>query len=297
MSKFILQSIFFILIALTAITVLVIGTKKYAQSGLIVQTRPMVDKIIIGHSHPECAINDSLIEGLQNFSRSGESYFYTYYKLRPLLAQNPQIKTVFVEFSNDMISAEKDEWTWGRRYMTRLYPEYGVFIDAAGNDLLFRHNPRAFVDAQSLALQSTMMSLTHPHYNYAERLGKYIYLVRDQTDSLLKADTLDYVDRSSLFKLSSTNLGYLRKIIDYTRSMHRDIYLIRTPMHLRSPYRINENLFMKVYDSLFRDVKFMDYVNFPLENNEYGNLEHLNYRGARKFSEFFDKEVERIGKN
>jgi hypothetical protein len=52
-----------------------------------------------------------------------------------------------------------------------------------------------------------------------------------------------------------------------------------------------------VYDSLFRDVKFMDYVNFHLENNEYGNLEHLNYRGARKFSEFFDKEVERIGKN
>ena len=278
-------------IALLAITLLTIWSKNHTRSNAVVKARATTDRIVIGHSHPECAFNDSLIEGLQNFSRSGESYFYTYYKLIPLLAQNARIKTVFIDFSNDMISAEKNDWTWGQRYLTRSYAAYGPFIDASGNRFLFTHNPKAFLDAQSLSVQASLMSFINHDYDYSGRLGKYVFLERNQTDSLLKAGTFDYVNRDQLFELSTVNLTYLRKMIDYTRSLNRKVYLLRSPMHKSSPYLLNESLFRKVYDSLFKDVEFLDYVNFPLENNEYGNLEHLNFRGAKKFSEFFNQEI------
>ena len=35
------------------------------------------ESIILGHSQPECAFNDSLIPGFNNVSESGEPYFYT----------------------------------------------------------------------------------------------------------------------------------------------------------------------------------------------------------------------------
>ena len=52
------------------------------------------EMIVVGHSHPECAYNDSLIPSLKNLANSGESYFYTLQKLKKIVPANPQIKTI-----------------------------------------------------------------------------------------------------------------------------------------------------------------------------------------------------------
>ena len=36
------------------------------------------------------------------------------------------------------------------------------------------------------------------------------------------------------------------------------------------------------------NVEFLDFSKFPLENSEFGDLEHLNYKGAKVFSEWFN---------
>lgn len=33
--------------------------------------------LLLGHSHPECAFNDSLIDNFINLSKFGDSYYYT----------------------------------------------------------------------------------------------------------------------------------------------------------------------------------------------------------------------------
>jgi hypothetical protein len=37
---------------------------------------------------------------------------------------------------------------------------------------------------------------------------------------------------------------------------------------------------------------FLDFADFPILNSEFGDLEHLNYRGAAKFSIWFNKLIE-----
>jgi hypothetical protein len=291
MKKFLLQTFFFSLLAIMIIIIIHAGATAYIKKRLILKTRPGITMIVTGHSHPECAFNDSLIQDLQNFSKSGEAYFYTYYKLTALLKQNPQIKTVFIDYSNDAITEIKDRWTWGSTYMGYLYPEYGLFIDKEGNRLLRNNNPKAWFNNQSRLMQRNLLSIANSDYDYSTRIGKYMHLVRQQLNPTNASQPTNQVDRTKLFRLSNTNITYLEKIITLCKQNAVKLFLIRSPIHPNSSDLINEKLYNQVYFSKFRSVEFLDFKNFPLKDEEYGNDVHLNFKGARKFSVFFDSLV------
>ena len=58
---------------------------SYTRSKSQFDLKKQPKSIVVGHSHPECAFNDSLIQEFKNFSSSGESYFYTYPKLKNII--------------------------------------------------------------------------------------------------------------------------------------------------------------------------------------------------------------------
>jgi hypothetical protein len=53
------------------------------------------------------------------------------------------------------------------------------------------------------------------------------------------------------------------------------------------------------HDAYMPDVRYMDYSVFPLPDSCYGDIGHLNYRGARIFSQYlqerFSADVKEIG--
>ncbi|MDR0371726.1 MAG: hypothetical protein LBH80_07760, partial [Prevotellaceae bacterium] len=53
------------------------------------------------------------------------------------------------------------------------------------------------------------------------------------------------------------------------------------------------------HDAYMPDVKYMDYSTFQLPDSCYGDVTHLNYRGARIFSQYlqerFSADVKEIG--
>ncbi len=100
--------------------------------------------IIIGHSHSECAYNDSLIENFENFSLSGESYYYTFPKVKKIIEHNPQIETVFIEFTNNQISKNVEKWIWDKKYISYYYPIYSPFIDFQDKLSLVVNRPTSF---------------------------------------------------------------------------------------------------------------------------------------------------------
>ncbi len=78
--------------------------------------------IVLGHSHPECAFNDSLIQNFKNLSQSGESYFYTYFKCKKILETNASIKVVFIEFTNNQLDETMNDWIWKDKYLKYRFP-------------------------------------------------------------------------------------------------------------------------------------------------------------------------------
>ena len=47
-----------------------------------------------------------------------------------------------------------------------------------------------------------------------------------------------------------------------------------------------------ILSTRFADIEFLDFAKYPLQNSEFGDFDHLNYRGARKFSIWFNQLID-----
>lgn len=148
----------------------------------------------------------------------------------------------------------------------------------------------AFLNVQSRVVKENLGIVQSGNYEYSRITGRYLHLVRDKTDSLLASG---YDKTKTAFSISEKNLEYLRKLVDYCRNSRRNVYLLRTPIHSRNPGLKYEDLFQKTRSERFADVEFLDFKDFPLSNSEFGDLEHLNFRGSKKFSLFFNMLLEK----
>jgi hypothetical protein len=246
--------------------------------------------VLFGHSHPECAFNDSLITNFKNLSQSAEPYFYTYQKVRKVLSQNPQIETVLIEYSNNQIDEKMNDWTWGYKYMSNMFPQYFSFMDKADIDLLLKNNSKDFMNCLSIATKKNLFRMFTFNYNFSNNIGGYLRLEKFQTN--LTKDTLAVSKNTGNNKsanISAINIEYLKKIIDLCHSKHKKVYMVRSPQHKYYEYLKNEEEYMKIKNTEFSTVELLDFNNFPLADNEFADPGHLNYKGALKFSKWFNR--------
>ena len=242
--------------------------------------------VIFGHSHPECAFNDSLINNFANYAQSGESYFYTYFKVKKILDQNHNLKTIFLEFSNDQLDYERDSTIWADKYISNRVPIYFPFMKFNDFKFLFSHNPSGFLNSVSLYIKDNFKRIGGKNLNYTNHIGGYKYLERDKTDSLL--NTTSTLPNEKNNKVSKYSIPYLDRVLQLCKSHNIKVYLVRSPMHPASPELKNEKLYLQILQTHFSEIEFLDFKNFPLLASEFGDLEHLNYRGAKRFSYWFN---------
>ena len=121
--------------------------------------------VVMGHSHPKYAFNDSIISNVRNLANSAESYFYTFQKLKKVIPDNPQIKTVFIEFSNNQINKKKDEWIWGYEKMSRYFPLYSSFINREDFNLLLKNNFKDLISCYSIGINNNLYRTIGSNFN------------------------------------------------------------------------------------------------------------------------------------
>ncbi|HEV3223197.1 MAG TPA: hypothetical protein VGZ90_09975 [Puia sp.] len=290
MKLFIRNLMLFTITCLIAFAVLVTIEKTILNNMGQFKLSMGVKYIFMGHSHPQMDYNDKLIDSSVNLASSGEAYFYTYIKLKKILESNSDKKIVFVEFSNNNIISQMNKWIWNDIYIYDRYRLYWSYTPNTERKLLYTKNPEASIlcDIKSV--------VTNVYYIFSlkniakdERMGGYLHLERDKTDSLLQASLIYARNKRPDMSISPVNLMYLRKIIQICKDNGTKVILIRSPLHPVYDEFKNESRYEEVLNSQFNDVEFLDLKNFPMINSDYGDLEHLNYRGAKKYSLFFNK--------
>jgi len=254
--------------------------------------------IVLGHSHPAYAFNDSLINNFSNFGSGGESYFYTYLKTKKIIESNKSLKTVFIEFSNNEILKYTDTTqTWSESYLQIRFPKYLPLMDFSDFRLLWMKNYKGVLTTIPMTLirnlkQVLIVSLGfRKNIKDQDRFGQYRYLIRDRIDSLINLH-YNWVVVKNNFDLAETNISYLTKTIKFCNLKGVKVLLIRCPLHPKDPSLINELKYKEILKTKFAKVDFLDFKDFPLRNSEFGDLEHLNYEGAKKFSIFFNRLLE-----
>ncbi len=292
MKKFIKKITYFIVLPLLLLATLFLISNKVIKKRASFKVKDDINKLIVGHSHSECAFNDSLIDKTINFSNSGESYFYTYAKVKQLIHHNSNIKTVFLEFSNNAITDRMNDWIWGDIYMTERLSTYLPFLEEEDISLLYKNNKRTFIKASMKTFKNNIFKIITSNYDYTNKIGKYNRLEGSKIDSLLIAYKKDPQEDMNALNFSNENLIYLEKTVEFLNNKAIDVYFVRSPQHKYYIDYQNEEYFLKFKDSVFSHVEFLDFNDFPADNVEQRDFGHLNNLGAEKFSIWFNKLLE-----
>ena len=287
MRKFIKLIVFFSATLFTFIFLLIKISDYVVEKNADYKLNTNVKYLVFGHSHPECAFNDSLIMNFKNVSESGESYFYTYFKAKEIIKQNPSIERVFIEFTNNQITESMNEWIWGETHMSIRYPKYSPFMNFTDKMVLAKNNLSGYFNSTSVSLKKNTSRVLTKNFNFSNSIGGYRYLERDKTDSLISIMKLNTFEEKNI-PLSDINLRYLLKLVKFCEDQGKTVTLIRSPQHEKYAGFSNENTYQEIRNNLFSSIEYLDFSKFPLNNSEYGDLEHLNYKGAKEFSIWFN---------
>ena len=238
--------------------------------------------IVVGHSHPECAFNDTIISNFKNLAASGESYYYTYNKIKNVIKDNPSIRVVFIEFTNNQINLNMNQWIWGDKYMSHRYPTYSSFMDLEDNLLLLANNPSGYLNSVSVSIKKKLGRILDNDLDFTNKIGGYLYLNRNKTDSLIKQAKFEAETKATVVSVHS--LIYLDKIIDYCANNDKRVILIRSPLHISYKGYLNESIYKDILNTRYANIEYIDFSDSHLLDSQFGDLEHLNFKGATIFS-------------
>ena len=247
-----------------------------------------VGALILGHSQTECGLDDSLIPNVKNLSQGGEAYFYTYQKAKKLLGENRNIKILYISFSNNQLSAEMDRWTFDDIHIDNAFPKYSAQIDSEDYRFLVSKNLKAVFKAENRALWYNGKALFTHRDIVNNDWGGYLRVEEAKVDSLRKGESAKQRPIPQRMEISVVNIKYLQKIIELCDSKHVKPVLIRMPLYPDYFKSLDEITFQTVRKQHFQGVEFHDFHDYPLQVSDYRDYHHLNFKGAQKFSVYFN---------
>lgn len=240
------------------------------------------DCLIMGDSHPMCALDPKVLNAV-NVSQTAEPYIITYYKLKEFLKYN-RIQKLILGFSYQNMSSYNDreliDQQWADISFQRTYsliPYYSI------KWIAFDHI--AYLKA------ITRNMLLFPKKRHQTYIGNFKVLERryDPQQGSRDAIRMHFFINSTPERISKCSLSYLDSILTLCNQNRIDVLLISTP--LNSSYRTHipanfKNAFQVKADSLrVHQVEIMDYSNFPIADSLFADSDHLNFIGAKVFSD------------
>lgn len=239
--------------------------------------------VFMGDSNVETSIDDSLIDNSINLAASGDSYLYTYIKLRKLIRDHKdQIDTVLVSFSPHNVF-ENDK-IFSKSKIFSSYRIHYPMMEQNEINLLFNISSKSIIySILSLPVEffkNCFKILNHEPVFF----GKYVEINKKQVYKFVK--NLNENKITKLKNYSDIEINYLNKIIYLVENECKTIILINTPKRIEilkhRSYQVNK--YRQLYDSIYSHISLVDLSEFELDINDFGDLIHLNKNGAQKIS-------------
>ncbi len=263
--------------------------------------------LVIGESHTAYGVNDTLLDLAANLSQPGDAYLYTYAKLRKVLPLNPNIRTVVLSVSEQDITQRLISlWMRNDNFMSEKIRNFAHLISPAELTHLFLQNPQevikditSFPKSKSTICykiirgqKTTMDDLKLGSYevvkeNIVQVKNKEIKEDNNPKALATKKD-IERMYQEDAMTTSPWQIEYLHKIVDLCHSKNVKIIFLRTPEH-KDWVSQNEEIFMNLLHTQFKEVPFIDYRNMPFPDTCYTDLVHLNDKGARIFSDSLNR--------
>ncbi len=244
--------------------------------------------LVLGNSHPECAIDESLMPNAYNLAQSGSGYFYDYLKAKQILKANSQVDTLIIGYSYGDISGNMDLWfTDSKRIKFKIRNHFFLF-SFEDYVSLFKGNPIGTLvnTPQTIYHNLKVIRLglrSFGGYKHLTRNG-----VKDEIESLESKDKVELNQATSNYQKK-----YLLKVYNLCKENNVQLVLLATPMH---KVKIKKQQYLKNNYCQFAKEKMpkailIDHTNFAIPELEYADMAHLNNKGARRYSSFLSAQT------
>jgi len=249
--------------------------------------------LIMGDSHTAYGIIDSSLDNVINLSQPADVYLYNYLKLKKTLPLNPQIHTVIMGCGGHNIQQFMSKVFLKRHGFTKAKVQnYYHLLSTAEMTYLLAQSPdqviKGVIGLPKLKTPYIMKILRGQYVSLDDiKIGGYAF--HDDTLDLKKnfADVAR-LERNKVDQVSkwAWQIGYLHQMVDLCKSRNVKVIFVRMPEHKLFPKPI-EPVFQQFLHDEFGDIPFVDYLKMELPDSCYADLDHLNYYGAKKFTDSF----------
>ena len=272
---------------------------------------PNIDTIIIGDSHTQCALNDSLIPNSINISLDSESYYYSYPKLKKIIKNNANIRYIIIGYAYHSLSAIYDS-TIICPYATKrikscsemMINRYFLIFD---NHLIQSMIKFPFVFLNCIFTSSKKSINLIYHFSKNDlKFHDFPFWGHYLKTNLCKLN--DYriqtaINRHFYLKsgqkiadFSEIQQDFLCKIIEFSKEKKKNLILLNTPIHYRYYAKVPKQFSVYYYttEQTHKNVTLIDDHKFSLPNNCWRDGDHLNYQGALLYSKYFANELNKM---
>lgn len=256
--------------------------------------------IINGDSHTECAVNDNIFAHAVNISQSGKNYLFTYMELRKLLEVNPHINTVLLSFYDNAIKSRHG--FYNNEHLSSKIPARFPLFQKDDVLCLIDINKKVFYNSilKTPRLFISLYVFTKNTITYKDLpLGGYKKLNRNRLEYDLElrknrkiTQTPDEVVRKQQI-YTQYEYDYLLKIVKLCREKNVRLILFNSPTYNSEKYD-NKVALMNFIDNYLSEIEYLDFSDFVLPVDGYGDIGHLNYKGAAIFSQYLMDNYETI---
>ena len=285
-------------ILFTIVIVLLLWSTFYICSSVSFKLPNEKNIIIVGDSRTECAIDDEIFSRAINISSSGTAYLYSYVKLRKFLAENSHVNKVLLSFSSVSINKSLDKWTIGDEYIREKLPTYYFFFYKEEISELFWVNKKAVLSAilsfPKNSLTCILKYISNKNLTYKDlRIGGYLKLDRDRLEMDIELRKNEQPVHNEDSGVLGYQFDYLLKIIELCKTYNVELILINTPIYNSEIYG-KKNELVNYNNGYFAEVKYLYFADYPLPDNGYADITHLNYKGAEIFTQYLEDNYEMI---
>ena len=289
MNKFLKNILIFFSISIAIISLLIYVTFKVNYPQHIFNSMFKDNKtLILGDSHTECAINDTLFNSF-NLSNSADAYIFSYIKLK-YINKIVDIDTVILSYRpQNLIKVDDDRWLKDKRILTTKLSYLVPICELKELNYLFEINKNAviqsYVKSALVLLKPSLKSVFNLVQISDYNIGGYRYLVRNKLKDDLR---ISEKSKSIKYYFSKYQNDYLKKILKYCNDNKITIILLETPTY--SDNSEIRNFTINKFNEYKNSYNFIhiNHSNFRLNESDYGDIGHLNYMGAKTYSEYLN---------
>lgn len=291
MKKFVKKIFVLIIIPVCFVFVTILAYKCKINS---IDIPESVHVLIVGDSHTQTGLNDIKIKNSLNVSQSSEHFLYSYNILRVLLNNKSKIDKIILGVSFHSFSKNYDEYLFDSDKTAHMFPRYlSILNNESINDIDV---------SQTIPYKSVFFNITEDLL-FTSALNKYSFIGSHYSSekSNLNDSTINaaikrhyYTASGDVQEYSTSQIKYLKKIIELCDKKNLELILINTPVHHNYYKKIPKkfvSFYYSVVNQLKNEVQYYDFHSISIPNKCFGDGDHLNSIGAEMFSIIISKRI------